>query len=124
MRRACGLLILLLALAAALPLAAQPASPTPGCPELLPTRLILHERGRVSRSDPAPVNVRAEPGTSAGLIGQIPAGIVFYVLEGPDCTQRYTWYRVKAVVEGSGLSGWIAEGDAGAYFVERFPPGL
>lgn len=124
MRRACGLLILLLALVTVLPLAAQTATPTPGCPDLLPTRLILHERGRVSRSDPDPVNVRAEPGTSGGLIGQLPACIVFYVLEGPSCTQRYTWYRVKAVVEGAELSGWIAEGDASAYFIERFPPGL
>jgi len=124
MHRARGLLILLIIVAAALPLAAQPASPPPGCPELLPTRLILHERGRVSHSDPAPVNVRAEPGTSGGLIGQLPAGALFYVLEGPDCTQRYTWYRVKTVIEGAGLSGWIAEGDGSAYFVERFPPGL
>lgn len=124
MKRVVLFLILLLSLAVTLPLTAQTATPAPGCPGLLPTRLIVHERGRVTRNDPAPVNVRAEPGTNAGLIGQVPAGITFYVLEGPECTQRYTWYRVKAVVEGSGLAGWIAEGDLRSYFVERFPPGL
>lgn len=118
------LLLLLLGLASALPLTAQETTPEPGCTGLLPTRLILHERGRVSYSDPAPVNVRAEPGTSGELVGQIAAGHVFYVLEGPSCTTRYTWYRVKATVDGGGLAGWIAEGDAGSYFVERFPPGL
>ncbi|MFN8379362.1 MAG: SH3 domain-containing protein [Anaerolineae bacterium] len=117
-------LILILGLLAAMPLAAQTATPTPGCPGLLPTRLIVHERGRVSRSDPAPVNVRAEPGTAGELIGQIPAGFIFYVLEGPDCTQRYTWYRVKVTLEGTGLAGWVAEGDTSSYFLERFPPGM
>jgi hypothetical protein len=108
----------------ALPAAAQTTTPEPGCPGLLVSRLIVHERGRVSREDPAPLNVRAEPGTAGEQLGQIPAGVVFYVLEGPECSARYTWFRIKATVEGEGLSGWIAEGDARNYFVERFPPGL
>ena len=116
-------LVALLALAA-LPAFAQTEEPEPGCPGLLPSRLILSERGRVTPSDPAPVNVRAAPGTAAEQLGQLPSGAIFFVLEGPSCTQRYTWFRVKAVIEGAGLSGWIAEGDVRSYFVERFPPGL
>jgi hypothetical protein len=119
-----ALVLAMLLIGAALPAAAQTATPGAGCPGLLPSRLIVHERGRVSREDPAPVNVRAEPGTSAEQMGQIPVGVVFYVLEGPSCTQRYTWFRVKAVIEGTGLTGWIAEGDTRDWFVERFPPGL
>jgi hypothetical protein len=120
--------ILLLALAlvwsAMVPVLAQPPTPAAGCVGLLPSRLILHERGRVARTDPSPVNVRSEPGTNAEINGQIPVGVVFFVLEGPECTQRYTWYRVKTTIEGEGLAGWIGEGDANAWFVERFPPGL
>ena len=123
-RRWLLLLILALLAGAALPVFAQPPTPATGCTGLMPTRLIVHERGRVARTDPSPVNVRGEPGTNAELLGQIPVGIVFFVLEGPECTQRYTWYRVKATVEGEGMAGWIAEGDANAWFVERFPPGL
>ncbi|HYO89499.1 MAG TPA: SH3 domain-containing protein [Candidatus Limnocylindrales bacterium] len=104
--------------------AAQTAEPVTGCLNLQPTRLIVHERGRVSGTDPTPINVRAEPGTNAGQIGQFEAGVVFYVLEGPACTVSYTWYRVKARGTDAALEGWIAEGDARAYFVERYPPGL
>jgi hypothetical protein len=117
-------IVVLLLTVAAWPAIAQTEEAEPGCPDLLPSRLIVAERGRVSRDDPAPVNVRAEPGTDGEQIGQIPVGVVFFVLEGPECTQRYTWYRVKAVVEGTGLTGWIAEGDARSWFVERFPPGM
>lgn len=118
-------LLLIVWLAAGPASSAQTSAPaSPGCNDLLATRLILNERGRVTRTDPAPVNLRAEPGTNADLLGQIPAGVVFFVLEGPACTARYTWYRVTTRLEGEPLEGWVAEGDARAYFLERYPPGL
>ncbi len=118
-------LLLLIGLAAGMASSAQTSAPAvPGCTDLLPSRLIVNERGRVTRTDPAPVNLRAEPGTNADLLGQIPAGMVFFVLEGPACTARYTWYRVRTRLEDALVTGWVAEGDAGAYFLERYPPGL
>jgi uncharacterized protein YgiM (DUF1202 family) len=96
-----------------------PPSPTPICGLAPRNRLIVRERARVSIEDPRPLNIRAGAGTSFDVIGQIPTRGIFYVLEGPRCSQRYSWYRV----EYGELTGWIAEGDDTAYFVEVYPPG-
>jgi hypothetical protein len=116
-----GTIALLLGLMTA---AAQTAEPVRQCLNLQPARLILHERGRVSSDDPTPINLRAEPGTNAEQRAQLNAGTVFYVLEGPACTVSYTWFRVRARSGDAMLEGWVAEGDARSYFVERYPPGL
>lgn len=91
-------------------------SATP-CPNTLPQRLVTGERGRVTDDDPTPMNVRQGPRTSFERIGQIPIRGIFFVLEGPECSERYAWYRVQY----NGLDGWIAEGDDSAYYVEPYP---
>lgn len=96
-----------------------PPSPTATCPPAPPSRLILHQRARVAIDDPRPLNMRDGTGTSFDVIAQIPAGAIIYVLDGPECTARYAWYQV----EYAGITGWIAEGDNTAYFVEPYPPG-
>jgi hypothetical protein len=96
-----------------------PPTPTSVCAPAPPSRLILHERARVSVEDPRPLNMRDGAGTSHPVIAQIPASGIMYVLEGPSCGQTYAWYRV----EYQGLAGWIAEGDDKAYFVDVYPPG-
>jgi hypothetical protein len=102
------------------------STPEPICPGAPPTRLIPGERGRVSIDDPRPLNIRSGPGTSNEVIGQIPARGIFFVIEGPRCSQRYAWYRI-AYREGESdedvITGWIAEGDLNGYFVEVYPPG-
>jgi len=90
-----------------------------GCSGTMPTRLIVHERARVSPvGDESPLNVRAAPGTDNEVLGRIPIGGVFFVLDGFECTQRYTWYQV----EYDGLIGWAAEGDSSVYLNEPYPP--
>jgi hypothetical protein len=95
------------------------------CEGTPPNRLIVRERGRVSDDDPSPLNVREGPSTNFDPpIGQIPVGGIFYVLEGPECSPRYAWYRVEYREEnGDFLIGWIAEGETDLYFVETYPPG-
>jgi hypothetical protein len=95
------------------------------CDGTPPNRLIVRERGRITFDDPSPQNVRAGPGTIFDPpIGQIPAGGLIYVLEGPECSQRYSWYRVEYLkADGELLVGWVAEGDDNHYFVETYPPG-
>lgn len=92
---------------------------TPVCDGAPLTRLILHERGRVSIGDPRPLNVRQAAGTANPVIAQIPASGVFYVLDGPVCSQLYAWYQI----DYNGITGWIAEGDDTAYYTEVYPPG-
>lgn len=112
------------ALAAATPvrqdtLPTLPPSPTPVCAGAARTRLIVYERGRVTLDDPSPLNMRAGPRTTFDVLGRIPNGEVFFVLEGPRCSERYAWFRV-----GYGdLTGWIAEGSGSAYFAEPYLPG-
>jgi hypothetical protein len=126
MRRVHGLIVLgiglLFSVVAAVPSWMQPTeppTPTSICAPAPPSRLILRERARVSLADPRPLNMRDGPGTSHPVIAQIPASGIMVVLEGPTCGQTYAWYRV----EYQGLSGWIAEGDDKAYFVDVYPPG-
>lgn len=132
-RRAAFLLFAaaLLALAAReLPARAQQPTATSAagqeqvCANTLPTRLIVHERGRVELGDPAPLNLRAEAGTSSEKLGEIAPGGLFYVLAGPRCTALYSWYRVEVRAGGQVLRGWIAEGSVSeGYFAEPYPPG-
>jgi len=96
-----------------------PPSPTPSCPNTQRNRLIVYERGRVTNDDPSPLNLRAGPSTSFDILNTLPTGALFFVLEGPRCSQRYAWYRI----EYNGVQGWIAEGDSQKYFVEPYLPG-
>lgn len=96
-----------------------PSSPTPSCPNTQRNRLIVYERGRVTNDDPSPLNLRAGPSTSFDILNTLPTGTLFFVLEGPRCSQRYAWYRI----EYNGAQGWIAEGDSQKYFVEPYLPG-
>lgn len=127
-------LLLCLLIALSLPVAAQDATPTrtplvypthtPYCTGTMPTRLVVHQRGRVSSADPEPMNVREGPNTNTVLLGQIPAGAIFYVLAGPACSVSYTWYEVIYRQPGSSpLTGWVAEGEPGSYYLEPYPPG-
>ena len=94
------------------------------CESTRPTRLIVRERGRVAADDPEPLNIREGVSTNEPIIGRIPVGGVFYVLEGPECSPLYAWYRIEyRTTAGDLLTGWIAEGNAESYFVETYPPG-
>src|SRR5215207_7577839 len=96
-----------------------PPSPTPYCPRVPRNRLIVNERGRVSEDDPSPLNIREGPQTSFEILGSMASGEIFYVLEGPRCSERYSWYRVRY----GEIEGWIAEGTGSLYFAEPYLPG-
>jgi WD40 repeat protein len=93
------------------------------CPEppagisYIRTRLAPDIEARVTPGSPN--NLRAEPSTSAALIGEIPAGATFRVISGPTCdAEGNVWWQVTY----GELNGWTAEGNGDQYYVEPLPP--
>jgi len=102
----------LLLVPALLPAIAQDAA----CPDAPAPRLIVGEQGRVTPGDPN--NVRDAAARSGNLIGEIPGGAIFDVLEGPVCADGFNWWRVTYV----DLTGWTVEGAGTDYWVEPIAP--
>ncbi len=82
------------------------------CPDSLPARLTSGAQARVVPGDPN--NVRDQASRAGALLGQIPGGETFTVLEGPVCADGFTWWRV----DYNGLVGWTVEGAGQAYGLE------
>jgi hypothetical protein len=55
-------------------------------------------------------------GTDSKVIGQIPAGGTFTVIDGPRCANNIQWWFVNY----NGLLGWTGEGELTSYWVEPF----
>lgn len=91
---------------------ATEAAEIPQCPGFLPSRLTVGQTGRVTPG--AANNVRAEPLSSAELVGQIPGGESFTVLAGPTCQDNTAWWQV----DYEGLIGWTQEGQGDTYWLE------
>ena len=75
-------------------------------------RLQIDEYGQVSSTVPS--RLRAGAGTSAEQVGQVDPDEFFLVIEGPMCADGFNWWQVEV----DNVRGWLAEGDAEAYYVE------
>ncbi len=86
------------------------------CRNGLPARLVPGQRARVTTTPPLDNIVRSEPGIGQGtILGEIPPGGVFTVLNGPECgPEGISWWRVNY----NGLVGWTGEGETGVYWLE------
>jgi hypothetical protein len=60
-------------------------------------------------------NVRQSPGVSGQIVAQQPEGTTFYIDGGPLCADGYTWWHLGFQ---DGTFGYVAEGDASAYYLE------
>ncbi len=83
------------------------------CPGFLPSRLVIGESGRVL---PETHNhLRESASTDSAVLGSIPVGGRFAVLEGPICDPNgIAWWRV----DYQGSTGWTAEGAGQQYWTE------
>ena len=75
-------------------------------------RLIIGEQAQVTPG--LPNNVRSGAGIYNNRIGQLPAGSVVEIIEGPVCAGNYYWWQVRY----RGLVGWTAEGVLNDYWLE------
>ncbi len=81
------------------------------CP--LTPHLIIGQQAIITDSVPNPI--RSEPYLSATEYGQIPAGDIFTVIDGPVCSpEGWNFWRV----EYNSLIGWISEGNTLTYWAE------
>lgn len=67
-------------------------------------------------------NIRSEPRRDAKLLGQIPGGEFFRVLDGPRCSGGIAWWYVGQAASRAidGLPGWIAEGTGNTYWLAPY----
>ncbi len=80
------------------------------------SRLDVGKRGRVTLVPPDPSDMRASPG-SRTIVATMPAGAIFKIVEGPNCTSNLTWWRVT----WRGVTGWTPEGSGSTYWLEPIP---
>lgn len=85
-----------------------------------PMTLRVGQAVMVSLDPPIPSRVRATPGRSGELVGEVGPGEFVVVEAGPECADGYLWWRVRSE---KGLVGWTVEGDASGYWlVTPTPP--
>ncbi|MBN2304284.1 MAG: SH3 domain-containing protein, partial [Anaerolineae bacterium] len=83
----------------------------------LAPRLSIGASGQVLPGLPNVIRSQPRRGTDSPIIGEIPGGGVFTVLNGPQCGPegRYWWQ-----VTYQGITGWTAEGQSGIYWLQPY----
>lgn len=93
--------------------------PLAACPEGLELRLTSGELARVTVGLPS--NIRAGADINASEVGQLQPGETFTVIGGPTCgPDGLYWWQIQA----GDLTGWIAQGEQGLYYIEPIPQPL
>ena len=92
---------------------------TTACAAIAP-RLTLFGQGRVTPGLPNVLRAQPMQGSGSPIVGQIPAGGVFTVHDGPRCSNGMNWWLVTY----NNVNGWTSEGQNGVYWVEPYsaPP--
>lgn len=105
-------LLALLFIAATLIPTVPQASAQWGCPT---TRLAIGAQGRVTPGLPNVLREQPMQGAYSPIIGQIPPGDGFVVVDGPFCNNGMNWWQVNY----NGLIGWTPESSSyGEYWLE------
>ena len=94
----------------------RPGGPVVLCPDAPPSRVAEGFLTRVTYTDGSSLAIRTEAGLSTGeRIDYLPEGTRMTILDGPVCADGFAWWQVETA---DGLTGWVAEGDWEAYFLE------
>ena len=93
------------------------ATPTSiACAGTLPSRLYIGINGQVVPIGGLANRYRSEPNLGSDILGTIPEGGVFVVLDGPVCNNGFVWYQVNY----GGRIGWTAEASQDEYWIEPY----
>jgi uncharacterized protein YraI len=84
-----------------------------GCMSL-PSRLAAGQNGRVLPGLPNTLRSQPYVGYDSVALRQIPAGGVFNVIAGPNCSDGMSWWMVSY----NSQTGWTPEGQYGTYWLE------
>ena len=113
-----GLGILCLLSVFTLTLSLQPTvfAQADSCASVLSPGLTTKAFGRVTPGNSN--NVRESATKTGKLLGKIPGGDSFYVLDGPKCVDGLNWWRVRYL----DFEGWTVEADNKDYWLEPYKP--
>jgi hypothetical protein len=82
-------------------------------------RLVVGNSGQVTPGLPNVIRSQPRRGSDSTIIGQIPGGGTFTVVNGPVCdAEGHYWWQVTY----QGLTGWTAEGEGSTYWLQ--PAGI
>jgi hypothetical protein len=96
------------------------------CPYAPTPRVVVGDDARVTFTDGLPLRIRETPQVANNnVVTQITEGAVFTIIGGPVCTpipnteSAFVFWEIET--EATGLTGWVAEGDESAYYIEKVP---
>jgi hypothetical protein len=84
-----------------------------------PLNLPVGSRGVVDYLGTQPKNLRAAPSRSAEIYYSLVKGIPLEIIGGPVCAEGMNWWHVN-VLGTTPVSGWLAEGRRGDYWIAPF----
>jgi LysM repeat protein len=80
----------------------------------LTPRLQAGRTGRVTPGEPNTLRSLPGTGSTSVVVGQIPGGGLFRVIQGPQCVEGLYWWQVTY----NGVTGWTGEGQGSTYWTE------
>jgi hypothetical protein len=92
------------------------AAQADSCADTLPPRLIVDSIGRVTHGNSN--NVRDVPAKTGKLVGKLPGGESFKVLDGPKCVDGFNWWQIHT----TDFDGWTVEADNVDYWLKPYAP--
>jgi len=85
-----------------------------------PLDLTVGTRARIYyRQGDAPKNLRAGPGETEAILYELVRGVPVEITGGPVCVNGMNWWQVR-VLASFPVSGWVAEGARGNYWLRDY----